>query len=52
MAVQADESPVVAVRPRRRRGQLGLAGGLVVAGAAAAAIYLVMAPLVMRCRVL
>ena len=46
MAVQADELLVVAVKPRRRRGQLGLAGGLVVAGAAAAAIYLVMAPLV------
>ena len=46
MAVQADQAPVVAVARRKRRGQLGLAGGIVVAGAAAAAIYLVMAPLV------
>ena len=47
MAVQADQAPVVAAAARRRRrGQLGFVGGLVVAGAAAAAIYLVMAPLV------
>src|SRR4029453_10069732 len=46
VAVQADQAPVVGVaRRKRRRGQLGLAGGIVVAGAAAAAIYLVMAPL-------
>lgn len=46
MAVQADQAPVVDIaRRKRRRGQLGLAGGIVVVGAAAAAIYLVMAPL-------
>ena len=46
MAVQADQAPVVGVaRRKRRRSQLGLAGSIVVVGAAAAAIYLVMAPL-------
>jgi iron(III) transport system permease protein len=46
VAVQADQAPVVGVaRRKRRRGQLGIAGGIVVVGAAAAAIYLVMAPL-------
>ena len=46
MAVQADQAPVVRVaRRKRRRSQLGLAGSIVVVGAAAAAIYLVMAPL-------
>jgi iron(III) transport system permease protein len=46
MAVRAEEAaPAVRVVRRRRRGQLGLAGGLVMAGAAAAALYLVMAPL-------
>ncbi len=46
MAVQADQAPVVDIaRRKRRRGQLGLAGSIVVVGAAAAAIYLVMAPL-------
>jgi iron(III) transport system permease protein len=45
MAVQADEAPLVAVAPRKRRGQLGLVGILVMVAAAAAAIYLVMAPL-------
>jgi iron(III) transport system permease protein len=46
MAVQAEETaPVVAPARRRRPSQVGLAGGLVLAGAAAAAAYLVMAPL-------
>jgi iron(III) transport system permease protein len=46
VAVQADQAPVVRVaRRKRRRSQLGLAGSIVVVGAAAAAIYLVMAPL-------
>jgi iron(III) transport system permease protein len=46
VAVQADQAPVVGVaRRKRRRSQLGLAGSIVVVGAAAAAIYLVMAPL-------
>ena len=46
MAVQADQAPVVGVaRRKRRRSQLGIAGSIVVVGAAAAAIYLVMAPL-------
>ena len=46
MAVQADQAPVIGVaRRKRRRSQLGLAGSIVVVGAAAAAIYLVMAPL-------
>ena len=46
MAVQADQAAVVGVaRRKRRRSQLGLAGSIVVVGAAAAAIYLVMAPL-------
>ena len=44
MAVQADRAPVVAAARHKRRGQLGFVGGVVVAGAAAAAIYLVMAP--------
>ena len=43
MAVQADQAPVVGVaRRKRRRSQLGIAA---LVGAAAAAIYLVMAPL-------
>jgi hypothetical protein len=46
VAVQADQAPVVGVaRRKRRRSQLGLAGSIVVVGAAAAAVYLVMAPL-------
>jgi iron(III) transport system permease protein len=46
MAVQADEAATVAsVGRRKRRGQLGLAGIIVMTGAAAAALYLVMAPL-------
>ena len=46
MAVQANETaPVVALARRTRPSQLGLAGGIVLAGAAAAAVYLVMAPL-------
>lgn len=46
MAVQADEAaPAVRVARRRRRGQLGLAGSIAVVGAAVAALYLVLAPL-------
>jgi iron(III) transport system permease protein len=46
MAVQAEEAAPVVRAARRRRGQLGLAGTIAVAGAAAAALYLVLAPLV------
>jgi iron(III) transport system permease protein len=46
MAVQAEEVAPVVRPARRRRGQLGLAGTIAVAGAAAAALYLVLAPLV------
>jgi iron(III) transport system permease protein len=47
MAVQAEEAaPIVRAARRQRRGQLGLAGILLLAGAAAAALYLVLAPLV------
>ena len=46
MAVQADEAaPAVAPVRRKRRGQLGWVGGIAVTGAALAALYLVMAPL-------
>jgi iron(III) transport system permease protein len=46
MAVQADQAAsVVSAGRRTRRGQLGLVGILVMAGAAMAALYLVMAPL-------
>ncbi len=46
MAVQAEEAaPIVRAARRTRRGQLGLAGSLLLAGAAAAALYLVLAPL-------
>lgn len=47
MAVQSEvvASPAPRVRRKRQRGQLGIAGGLAVLGAAVAAIYLVMAPL-------
>ena len=46
MAVQAEQAaPVVRAVPRRRRGQLGLAGRIAMVGAAVAALYLVMAPL-------
>jgi iron(III) transport system permease protein len=47
MAVQSEviASAVPRVRRRPKRGQLGVAGGLTVLGAAIAAIYLVMAPL-------
>src|SRR6476661_8173430 len=46
MAVQADEASPAAVTVRRkRRGQLGWVGGIAVTGAALAALYLVMAPL-------
>src|SRR5262245_9463976 len=46
MAVQADDAaPAVPVARRKRRGQLGLAGAIAVGGAAAAALYLVLAPL-------
>lgn len=46
MAVQAEESaPAVPAVRRKRRGQLGWVGGIAVTGAALAAIYLVMAPL-------
>src|SRR6478752_4715959 len=45
MAVQAEEAVAVPVVRRRRRGQLGWVGGIAVTGAALAAIYLVMAPL-------
>src|SRR5690242_15130084 len=46
MAVQADEAaPAVATVRRKRRGQLGWVGGIAVTGAALAALYLVMAPL-------
>jgi iron(III) transport system permease protein len=47
MAVQAEEAaPIASVARRKRRGQLGLAGMLLLAGAAIAALYLVLAPLV------
>lgn len=47
MAVQAEQaSPAVRVARRRPRGQLGLAGSTAVVGAAVAALYLVLAPLV------
>lgn len=47
MAVQAEEAaPVVRVAPRKRRGQLGLAGTVIMVGAAVAALYLVLAPLI------
>jgi iron(III) transport system permease protein len=46
MAVEVEgATAVVPVARRRRRGQLGLAGCIAVVGAAAAALYLVMAPL-------
>jgi iron(III) transport system permease protein len=46
MAVQAEESaPAASAVRRKRRGQLGWVGGIAVTGAALAAIYLVMAPL-------
>ena len=46
MAVQAEEAaPAVAPVRRKRRGQLGWVGGIAVTGAALAALYLVMAPL-------
>jgi iron(III) transport system permease protein len=46
MAVEAEEAaPAVPVVRRKRRGQLGLTGGIAVSFAALAAIYLVMAPL-------
>src|SRR5215813_5459563 len=46
MAVQAGEAAsVVPVVRHRRRSQLGLVGTIVMVGAAAAALYLVMAPL-------
>ncbi|HEY4167150.1 MAG TPA: iron ABC transporter permease [Reyranella sp.] len=46
MAVQAEEAaPAVPVARRKRRGQLGWVGGIAVTGAALAAVYLVMAPL-------
>ena len=46
MAVQAEEAaPAVAPVRRKRRGQLGWVGGIAVTGAAFAALYLVMAPL-------
>jgi iron(III) transport system permease protein len=46
MAVQAEEAaPTVPVARRKRRGQLGWVGGIAVTGAALAALYLVMAPL-------
>ena len=46
MAVQAEESaPVLPAVRHKRRGQLGWVGGIAVTGAALAAIYLVMAPL-------
>ena len=45
MAVQAEEASAVPVARRKRRGQLGWVGGIAVTGAAVAAIYLVMAPL-------
>jgi iron(III) transport system permease protein len=45
MAVQAEEAVAVPVARRKRRGQLGWVGGIAVTGAALAAVYLVMAPL-------
>ncbi len=46
MAVQAEDSvPAVPAPRRKRRGQLGWVGGIAVTGAALAALYLVMAPL-------
>ncbi|MFI5031290.1 MAG: ABC transporter permease [Reyranellales bacterium] len=45
MAVQAEEASAVPAVRRKRRGQLGWVGGIAVTGAAVAAIYLVMAPL-------
>jgi iron(III) transport system permease protein len=46
MAVQAEESaPALPAVRRKQRGQLGWVGGIAVTGAALAAIYLVMAPL-------
>ena len=46
MAVQAEQSAsAVPVVRRKRRGQLGWVGGIAVTGAALAALYLVMAPL-------
>lgn len=47
MAVQAEEAaPVVKVARRKRRGQLGVAGTVIMVGAAVAALYLVLAPLI------
>ncbi len=47
MAVQAEEAaPVVRAVRRKRRSQLGVAGTIAVVGSAAAALYLVLAPLV------
>jgi iron(III) transport system permease protein len=45
MAVQAEPATAVPVARRKRRGQLGWVGGIAVTGAALAALYLVMAPL-------
>lgn len=47
MAVQAEEAaPVVEVARRKRRGQLGVAGTVIMVGAAVAALYLILAPLI------
>src|SRR5262245_52558317 len=47
MAVQAEEAaPTVRTARQPRRGQLGYAGTIAVVGAAAAALYLILAPLV------
>lgn len=47
MAVQAEEAaPVVKVARRKRRGQLGVAGTVIMVGAAVAALYLILAPLI------
>ncbi len=45
MAVQAEEASSAPAVRRKRRGQLGWVGGIAVTGAALAALYLVMAPL-------
>ena len=45
MAVQAEPATAVPVARRKRRSQLGWVGGIAVTGAALAALYLVMAPL-------
>ena len=47
MAVQAEEAtPLASAARRKRRGQLGLAGTLAIVGAAVAALYLILAPLI------